>query len=188
MEAGGIADEHPTLCYVVHVADRGAVAQRRDRQPEQLTEFDDLLDGPFGHPGADLFANEIAVCPPADLETQLFDLLELRAFDHRGEVEPLLTGDHGDPDVAVLGRFDRGHFESAADRRHLKQLRMQPFAALHQGDRLEHGQVEMLTGTAVLDAAAHRQRAECGEHATHVLPQVAADRNRWPCGITAKSR
>ncbi len=44
----------------------------------------------------------------------------------------------------------------------------------------------MLTRAAVLDAAAHGQRAERGEHTTHVLPQVAADRDGWPGGVAAK--
>src|ERR1700758_1030265 len=90
---------------------REPVTQRRDRQPEQLPEFDDLLDGALGHPGPDLFADQVAVVPPTDLKTQLLDRLQLRAPDHRDKVEPLLTGDHGDPDVAVLGRLDGGHFQ-----------------------------------------------------------------------------
>ena len=110
MKARRVADKHPTLRGVLHIPDGGAVAQRRDRQPEQLPEFDDLGDGPFGQPRADLLADQVAVAPAADLKTQLFNFFELRALDHRDEVEPLLAGDHGDPDVAVLGRLDRGDF------------------------------------------------------------------------------
>ncbi len=169
MKAGAVVHKHPAARRILRIPDRGTVAQRRDRQPEQLTELDDLIDGSFGHPRADLFPDEVAVGPPADLKTKLFDLLELRTLDHRSEVEPLLTGDHRHPDVAVLGRFDRRHLQRAADRGDLQQLRMQPFAALHRGDRFEHGQIQMFARAAALDAAAHGERAERREHAAHEL-------------------
>ncbi len=44
----------------------------------------------------------------------------------------------------------------------------------------------MLAGPAALDTAMHGQRTECGEHTAHVLPEVAADRNRGPRRIAAK--
>ena len=49
------------------------------------------------------------VLPPPDLKTELRNFGQLGAVDHRGEIQPLLAGDHGDPNVAVLGRLDRGH-------------------------------------------------------------------------------
>src|SRR6202035_2364670 len=45
----------------------------------------------------------------------------------------------------------------------------------------------MLAGSTVLDAAAHGQRAERGEHPAHVLPQVAADRDRWSGRVAAEA-
>ena len=113
MKARRIAHERPAFPRVGRVADRGPVAQRRDRQSEKLSEFDNLLDGAFGQPGSDAFADELAVLPPPDLKTELRNFGQLGAVDHRGEIQPLLAGDHGDPDVAVLGRFDRGHFDGA---------------------------------------------------------------------------
>ncbi|CAG6869654.1 hypothetical protein PICSAR118_01116 [Mycobacterium avium subsp. paratuberculosis] len=188
METRGILDEHVALAHVFQIPDGGTVTQRGDRQPEKLPQFHDFGDGAFGQPGMDQFADQVAVLPPADLEPQLFDLLQLRAFDHRGEVEPLLTGDHGDPDVAVLGGFDRRDFGGATDRRDTQQLRMQPFAALHRGQRLQHGQVEVFAGTAALDAAAQRQHAERGEHTAHVLAQIAPDGDRRPGRVAAEPR
>ena len=187
MKARRVAHERPAFPRVGRVPDRGPVAQRRDRQPEQLAEFDDLLDGAFGQPGPDPVADELAVFPSPDLKTELRNLGQLGAVDHRGEVQPLLAGDHGDPDVAVLGRLDRGHFDRARNRRHLQQLGMQPLAALHQRDRFQHGQIQVFAGPAVLDAAAHRQRTERGEHPAHVLPEVTADRDRRPGRIAAET-
>ncbi len=45
----------------------------------------------------------------------------------------------------------------------------------------------MLAGSAVLDAAAHRQRTERGEHPAHVLPEVTADRDRRSGRVAAES-
>jgi hypothetical protein len=163
------------------------VTQRRDRQPEQLPEFDDFLDGAFGQPGTDPAPDEVAVFPSADLKTQLGNLGQLGAVDHRREIEPLLAGDHGDPDVAVLGRLDRRYFDRAQDRRRLQQLGVQPFATLHQRDRFQHGQIQVLAGSATLDAAAQRQRAECGRHPAHVLAEVTTDRDRWSGRIAAET-
>ena len=81
------------------------------RQPEQLAEFDDLGDGALAHPRPDAFTDPVAVVPSPDLETKLGDLGEFRAIHHRGEVEPLLSGDHADADVAVVGLLDRRHLD-----------------------------------------------------------------------------
>ena len=156
-------------------------------QPEQLPEFDDLVDSAFGQPRPDPLPDEVAVLPSPDLETQLRDLGQLRAVDHRREIQPLLAGDHGDPDVAVFGRLDRRHFDGARHRRRLQQVGVQRFAALHQRDCFQHGQIQVFAWSAVLDAAAHGQRPECGEDATHVLAEVATDRDRRSGWVTAET-
>ena len=131
-ESRRVVDVDAALPQVVHLRDGRTVAERGQRQPEQLAEFDDLLDGALAHPRVDPFTDPVAVVPSPDLEPQLRNLGELGAIHHRGEVEPLLPGDHADADVAVLGRLDRRHLDRALDGRHLQQLRVQPFAALHQ--------------------------------------------------------
>ena len=187
MKSRRVAHERAAFHRIGRVADRRTVTQRRDRQPEQLAELDDFRDGAFGQPWPDLLADEVAVLPSADLETQLRILGQLRAVDHRGEIQPLLTGDHRDPDVAVFGRFDRRHLDRPRHRRHLQQMRVQPFAALHQRDCFQHRKIQMLTGSAVFDATAHRQCTEGGEHPAHVLAEVAADRDRRTGGVAAKA-
>ena len=111
-ESRWVVDVHATRLQVVHVGNGRAVAERGERQPEQLPEFDDLVDGALPHPRVDALPNPVAVVPSADLESQLGYLGELRAIHHRGEVEPLLAGHHGDADVAVLGGFDGRHFDA----------------------------------------------------------------------------
>ena len=187
MKTGRVGDEHPTFGHVSHVAHGGAVTQCRDRQPEKLSQLDDLGDGPFGHPGTDQFVDEVAILPATDLKTQLWNLLELRTFDHRREVQPLLSGHHRDADVAVFGRDDRRYFQGAANRRDPQQLGMQPFAALHGRDRLEHGQIQMFARATPPDAAPHGQRAERRIHPAHVLAEVATDRDGRPGGIPPKT-
>jgi hypothetical protein len=60
-------------------------------------------------------------------------------------------------------------------------------AALHQRDCFQHRQIEMLAESALLDAAAHGQRAESGEHPAHVLAQVATDRDRRSGWVAAEA-
>ena len=156
-------------------------------KPEQLAEFDDLLDGALAHPRIDPLADPVAVVPSPDLESQLRDLGELRAVHHRGEVQPLLAGHHADTDVTVLGRLDRRHLDRARDRRPRKQLRMQPFAALHQGDRLEHGHVQVAARSAARDPTPQRHRTVGRPCPTHVLAQLTTDRDRGARGISAKT-
>ena len=137
-------------------------------------------------PSADALPYPLAVLPAAQLETQLGDFGEFGAFHHRGEVEPLLSGDHRDADVAVLGGLDGRHLERALDRRNVHQLRVQPLAALHQCHRFEHRQVQVFPGSAAPHPVVDRQGTERGECTGHVLPQVAADRDRRPVGIAAE--
>src|SRR6202042_3670653 len=54
-------------------------------------------------------------------------------------------------------------------------------------DCFQHRQIEMLAGSALLDAAAYSQRAESGEHPAHVLAQVAADRDRRSGWVAAEA-
>ena len=42
------------------------------------------------------------------------------------------------------------------------------------------------TATTAPDTVVNRQRAECGERARHVLPEVAADRDRGAIGIASE--
>jgi hypothetical protein len=186
-EPGGIVDVDPAFAQVVHLRDGRAVADRRQRQPEQLAELDDLGDGAGAQPRVDPFPDEVAVVPAAELEPQFGNLGQLRAFHHRDEVQPLLSGDHADADVAVLGRFDGRHLHRPPYRRHPHQRRVQPLGALHQRDRLQHRQVQMPTGPAAAHPPVQRERPERRPHPGHVLAQVAPDGDGRPGGVTAES-
>ena len=187
LEPRGVVDVDAAGLQVIHIRDGRAVAQRGQRQPEKLAEFDDLVDGALAHPRVDPLADPVAVVPSPDLESQLRDLGELRAVHHRGEVQPLLAGHHADADVTVLGRLDRRHLDRARDRRPGKQLRMQPFAALHQRDRLEHGHVQVAAWPAARDPTPQRHRPVGRPCPTHVLAQLTTDRDRGARGISAKT-
>ena len=54
------------------------------------------------HPRPDAFTDPVPVVPSPDLETKCGISVSSGQSDHRGEVEPLLSGDHADADVAVL--------------------------------------------------------------------------------------
>ena len=187
MKSRRVAHERAAFRGVGGVANRRTIAQGSDRQPKQLAQLDHFGDGAFGKPRPNLLADEVAVLPSADLETQLRILGQLRAVDHRREIQPLLAGDHRDSDVAVLGLLDRRHFDGARHRRCIQQVRVQPLAALHQRDCFQHRQIQVFAGSSVLDTAAHRQRAERGEHPAHVLTQVATDRDRWSGWVAAEA-
>ena len=186
-ESRGVVDIDATCLQVVHVRDRGTVAEGRQRQPEELSELDDLRDRPLAHPRVDPFTDPVAVVPSPDLEPQLRNLGEVGTVDHCGEVQPLLAGDHADAHVAVLGGLDRRHLHRAFDGWPLQQLRVQPFAALHQRDRLQHGQVQVPARAAARDAAAQCHCAVRCPGRAHVLAEVAADRDRRALGVAAKA-
>src|SRR6476620_540506 len=53
-----------TLPQVVHLRDRRTVAERGERQPEQLPQFDDLFHGAFTHPRVDTLSFLMVRRPP----------------------------------------------------------------------------------------------------------------------------
>ena len=183
----GLSTYTPRCLQVIHVRDRRAVAERGQRQPEQLAEFDDLLDGALAHPRVDPLADPVAVVPSPDLESQLRNLGELRAVDHRGEVQPLLPRDHADADVAVLGGFDRRHLDRAPDRRPCSSCECSHSLLCINVIASSIDMSRCPPGPPRADATAQRQRAVGGPAAAHVLPQLAADRDRRARGIAAET-
>ncbi len=107
MEA--IVEQRPGPHLLV-VGQRLAVADGHDRDPVGGRLLDHLGDRVLAGPGADRLDDVRPVDPPG-LDEQRVVGGEVGAADHREEGVPLLGGDRGDADVAVVARLDPRHHE-----------------------------------------------------------------------------
>ena len=177
-EAAGRSHEGAARLQVVHLDDRGTVADGGDGDPEQLAQLDPLGGRLFAQRVVDRALDEVEVRHSVTRVQITLVVADVLAADHRAEIFPLLSGDRAEPDVAVLRRLDRRDLDRSVEGT-FHELAAQVAEDREALDhRLEDREVGDLAFARLACRPPRRESRDGGEGAAGPIADAAACRDR----------